>query len=292
VVQVRERRPCTAAVTIVAVAVLTIFSVGGCASTSGGESTPAPNVTKSADSIRSVAEVFAARDHSRTVAAYLSVVRQLMLRCRESSPAALESVVLSGYQRLTSHGPSPGSVLSVMRVLAARATPNGPPYQCQRAVSDLLREVTGTAGSGSSYAGFGASLSAFAAAHRRDPARASSYLPRLPDGRDSYVVGGSGQVTVVIRAFDPPISQSYALSTVRRQLLPAGPVNQVYSLSTTHCSETIYLSPRLGSLLGSSADGVMIELTSGHGVSSRFDPGAVDLARLVIGGRIGGQPCV
>lgn len=292
VVQGRAQRSNRLISTLVAAVAAAIVGVAGCSSTSTVSTTPTPNVTKPTDSLRSVAASFAARDHSRRVASYLPVLRQLLRRCGESSPSALESAVSAGYQRLTSHGPPAGSVLSVMRTLVARTTPNGPPRQCQQAVSELLREVTGTAGSGSSYAGFGGTISAFAAAHRRDPARASSYLPRLSDSRDSYVAGGTGQITTIVRAFDPPISQVYALATIRRQLLPAGAVHQVYSLSTVHCSETIYLNSRLGSLLGSSAAGVMIELTSGRGVSSRFNSSAVDRARLVIGARIGGEPCV
>jgi hypothetical protein len=37
---------------------------------------------------------------------------------------------------------------------------------------------------------------------------------------------------------------------------------------------------------------VMIELTSGHGVTSHYDTSLVDRAILTVGGRIGGQPCV
>jgi hypothetical protein len=292
VIQPRPARRPRPRIAATAIGTAALLAVAACSATSGSSPGPAPNVTKSTTSLRSVAQALAGRDHSPQTAAYLSVVRQLATSCHAASPAAVESLVSGSLRRLISHGPTPGSRLSVMRILAARATPNGPPGQCQQAVSELLHEVTGIAGSGSSYGGFGATVTAFAAAHRRDPARPSAFLPRLPDGKDSFAATGSGRVTSMVRSFDPTLPQGYALAVVRRQLLPAGSVHRVYSLPSAHCSETIYLNSTLGSLLGSSTAGVMIELTSGRGVSSHYDPGAVNRARLTVGGRIGGQPCV
>jgi hypothetical protein len=163
---------------------------------------------------------------------------------------------------------------------------------CRRTGHDLEAELRGTAGTGSGYHGFGASIERWDASHRRDPHRPGSYLPRLPDGNDSLQTTSSGQVTFVIRRFDPAVSQTVALSEIKHELLPAGPLQSVYTLSAGDCHEQIYLNPTLGRLLGSAGEGVMIELTSGAGISSHYDPSLVDRARLTTGGAIGGQPCV
>jgi hypothetical protein len=157
----------------------------------------------------------------------------------------------------------------------------------------LVAELRAPSHAGAPYAGFYGSTAAWRAAHQTDPRRAGGFLPRLPNGQDAFAMAGGSTVTYLARNFDPAVSQSLALASIRAQLLPAGHLTVVYSLDdASNCSETIYLSPALQRLM-SSSDGVQVELTSGHGVSSRYDVNAVDHARLTVGrGALGGQPCV
>jgi hypothetical protein len=270
---------------------LALVVAAACASQSSGGGPISAPVTKSPDTARTVARELAAADHSHGDAKYVHAIGQLRRRCQEKTPAALHLLANEGYRALTRHHVDGASYLSVLRGLAAGAAPNGPPRRCQRVVSALIQEVTSGGRLGASYGGYAAPLSAWTAAHRSDPAHPDGYLPRLLNGDDSFVIGGDGRVTTLVRNFDPPVSQSIALSSIRSQLLPGG-LHSVYNLAASNCREQIYLSPMLGRLLFSSSAGVMIELTSGRGISSHYDPALVDRARLTVGGRIGGQPCV
>jgi hypothetical protein len=241
--------------------------------------------------MRAIALQFAAADHSHRDGEYLRSVRQLRRRCEPISLGDLRSLATAGYDTLTSHRVTGASYLSEMHSLAAGVAPKGPPVSCSKALTAYTTEATGPPPSGHGFAGYAATTPAWAAAHHVDRAHADGYLPRLPDGDDSFVIGGDGRVTALTRNFDPPVSQAVALSSIRRGVLP-GHLQSVYSLVASNCHEQIYLSPMLGSLLSSSSLGVMIELTSGHGISSRYDSTLVTRALLSIGGRIGGQPCV
>lgn len=94
-------------------------------------------------------------------------------------------------------------------------------------------------------------------------------------------------------SFRVPVSDRLVLAGIRRAL-PGGHLGTIYSLTAAaNCSETTYLTDGLSRLMSGSTSGVMVELTSGHGITSRYHPDLVDRARLTIGrGRLGGQPCV
>jgi hypothetical protein len=116
-------------------------------------------------------------------------------------------------------------------------------------------------------------------------ARARALVAELSRHSGGPIVG------VKIR-FAPPVSAGLALDAVKREVLPAGRLRVVYTLTTAaHCAETIYLSSRIEARVGSG--GVMVELTSEGGVTSRYDPRLVDRAMLSVGhGALGGQSCV
>jgi hypothetical protein len=262
----------------------------GCSSTSAPGGQLPTRAAKSPITLRSVARELATTDHARHDAAYLKALGRLHHRCRDNPPAALHKLASEGYLALTRHQVKGASYLSVLRSLVAGAAPKGPPARCQRVVSALIQEVTGGPGS-STFSGYAATALAWAAAHRADAGHPGGYRPRLADGDASFVIAGGPRVTTLTRNFDPPVSQPLALSSIRDQLLPGG-LHSVYMLRAANCDEQIYLSPALGKLLSSSSLGVMIELTSGRGISSHYDGALVNRARLTVGGRIGGQPCV
>jgi len=274
---------------LVGVSAALVLAVG-CSSPSAPSGQLPTQVAKSPITLRSVARELAATDHIRHDAAYLNALGRLHHRCRDNPPAALHELASEGYLALTRHRVQGASYLSVLRSLVAGAAPKGPPARCQRVVSALIQEVTAGPGS-STFGGYAATTSAWAAAHRANGGHAGGYLPRLANGDASFVITGGARVTTLTRNFDPPLSQPLALSSIRDQLLPGG-LHSVYTLRAADCYEQIYLSPALGKLLSSSSLGVMIELTSGRGVSSHYDSSLVNRARLTVGGRIGGQPCV
>jgi hypothetical protein len=247
-------------------------------------------VATSPDTIHTVARRLANLDHRNRDAAYVEALRHLRRVCGDASPAALGQFATTGYRAVAPYGRKNASYLSVLRSLGAGSAPNGPPG-CRRVLDRFAAELAASSPPGKSYAGYAATTSAWASAHRADRAHPGGYLPRLGDGDDSLVAGGEGRVTTLTRNFDPPVSRRLAVASIRRQLLPGG-LHSVYTLPASNCYEVIYLGQTLGHLLSSSALGVMIELTSGHGIASHYDPALVDRAILTVGGRIGGQPCV
>lgn len=202
----------------------------GCPSTPVSVSPLTRIVTKSSDSLQTNTDSLTRRDHSPHTAIYLAVTRRLAARCGQLSPAGAESLVTGAVQRLISHGPRPPSVLSVMRVLSVGATPNGPPQARRRTVSALLREVTGTAGSGAPHG----RLRRAPCSLRRHPSPTSGAVFGVCRG--CLVAGTATWSAAPVRSrrssgrFDPSLSQPYALATIRRQLLPAGGLTQVYPL--------------------------------------------------------------
>jgi len=278
---------------VLAVSTLCVLFGAGCSGggNPGQDGSPQPvaQVTAPAGLARELANA----DHTRRYRPYLRLLRAGHRHCTAAGAASVANIVDHAYAALISYRGDGLSRLSVLRSLAAGVASNGPPRSCQAVARALVAELRPTTRSGSPYAGFYGSTTAWRAAHRGDPKQAGGYLPRLPNGRDSYAMGGSGTVSYLGRNFDPPVSQPLALASIRSQLLPPGKLKVIYSLDVAaNCSETIYLNPALQRLMGS-ANGVQVELTSGHGISSRFDSAAVNHARLTVGrGRLGGQPCV
>jgi hypothetical protein len=252
---------------------------------------PSPVVKGPVLTISAVARSFAGLDKSSHDAGYLAALHQLRRRCRAHSPATLRRLATAGDSALTQHHVTGASYLSVLVSLEAGAKSAASPADCAAVGREFVAEVDGPLHAAKNYGGYAATTAAWAAAHQADPAHPDGYLPKLADGDDSNVIAGDGRVTTLTHNFDPPLSQPIAIGVIRNQLLPGG-LKSVYTLPTPQCYEVIYLSPSLGTLLSSSALGVMIELTSGHGVTSHYDTALVDRAILTVGGRIGGQPCV
>lgn len=273
---------------LIGVAVAVALLAGCTTASSGGHVVPNGSATPPVTT-GTVSRQLAALDHTDSDRAYVTVLHQLHRRCRANSPSALRQLATAGYRALTSHGVAGASYLAVLRSLSSGSVPTGSARSCSHIGRDFAAEVEGTSHPSTSYGGYAATTAAWAAAHHADPAHPGGYLPKLANGDDSEVIAGNGRVTTLTRSFDPPLSQQIAISVVRKQLLPGG-LHSVYTLPTSRCYEVVYLSPRLGRLLSSSALGVMIELTSGHGISSHYDDALVDRAILTVGGRIGGQP--
>jgi hypothetical protein len=279
---------------LVAVAVALL---AGCSSSSGDTVTPTapPTPTHSTAvvppvTLAAVAQQLSALDHAHGDRAYLGALHPLHRRCTDGSPAALKSLVTGSETALANNDIAGASYLSVLQSLSGAVTAKSG-ADCSQVRREFTAEVTGPSQSAKNYAGYAATTTAWDAAHHVDAANPDGYLPKLANGDDTDVIGGAGRVTTLTRNFDPPLSQPVAIGVIRHQLLPGG-LHSVYTLPTPNCYEVIYLSPALGTLLGSSAAGVMIELSSGHGVTSHYDTSLVDRAILTVGGRIGGQPCV
>jgi hypothetical protein len=274
--------------------VVALALLAGCAH-SGSFSAPNPAPTSHPPAVsppvtlHAVARQLATLDDAGNDHAYLSALRQLHHRCVDGSPIVLKALVADGETALATRHIAGASYLSVLQSLSGAVTAKS--ADCSQVRKEFTAEVSEPAQSAKHYAGYAATTTAWDAAHHADAANPDGYLPKLANGDDTDVIGGDGRVTTLTRNFDPPLSQPVAIGVIRRQLLPGG-LHSVYTLPTPNCYEVIYLSPPLGTLLGSSAAGVMIELTSGHGVTSHYDTALVDRAILTVGGRIGGQPCI
>lgn len=264
--------------------------LAACTGAGSGGNPPAPTgTTARPDTIRSVARELAVQDRIHRIPAYRTALGQLHRRCASRSPASLGHLVDRAYTTLARRHLAGATRLALMRSMAAGVVPPGGGDACTARDRALLAETAPLAHR-HPYGGYGAGLTQWDAVHPADPAHAGGYRPRLPDGRDSLLVERTSPVTGVVRQFDPPLSQTVALATIREQLLPPK-LTSVYYLHTAQCVEQIYTNAVLQRSLGSSFDGVMIELTSGRGVSSHYDSALVDRAQMSVGTRRGGVSC-
>jgi hypothetical protein len=269
------------------------LTAAGCSSGSQPVGDRSPQPTAHPHSLVDAARELANADHTHHYRVYLGLLRGRHRQCRTGDPVQLASLVSPTTDSLISYRGQGLSRLSVLRSLTGGIAPKGPLASCVTVAHALVAELRPADHKRSPFAGFYGSTTAWRAAHRPDPRRQGAYLPRLPNGLDSFAMSGSSIVTYLARNFDPAVSQDLALASIRAQLLPAGHLRVIYSLDmASNCSETVYLSRAIERLM-SSASGVQVELTSGHGISSHYDPNTVNHARLTVGrGALGGQPCV